>query len=99
MVFYWFSVNVNGNWIDMELKSRLSREIVIKYNDKPVATGKLEFWSGRGNLDFIVEEDGVNVHYFVEIFSVYQGRASGLSVSRNGVTIFVTHRDRRISHQ
>ncbi len=99
MVYYWCSLNVNGNWIDIELISALHREIVIKYNDEPVATGKLGFWSGRGEFNFVVHEDEGKIHYFVEIFPVFHNRAIGISVSRNGVPICVVHRDRRLHQQ
>jgi hypothetical protein len=80
----------------MELDSQLHRRVVIKYCDKTVARGKLS-WSRDGNFDFIADEDGESVHYLIETFPVFRG--IGFSVSRNGVKIFVTHRDRRSTQQ
>jgi len=89
MVLHLFSLNVNENWIDLELNRAWRNEVVIKYNDEPVITEKLGFSSTEGEFEFIVLEEGTEVRYFVQL--VLENEVWRTYVTRNGNPLLVTY--------
>ena len=93
MMEYGFSLNVNGNWIDLEYSSGWNWIVTIKYNDEPVLTEKIRGTSGRGEFEFDAVEENTEVRYYIEM--VLLGERWEFYVTRNGIPILATSRNRR----
>ncbi|MFW9979748.1 MAG: hypothetical protein ACFFEJ_16825 [Candidatus Thorarchaeota archaeon] len=94
MIWNWFSVNVNGNWIDFQTSGKLGITIVIRYNDEIVVTERMGAFSSRHrSFEFEGEEDGSNVRYLVEMIPLY--RTLSFILYRDGVLILTSQRTRK----
>ena len=80
-----FSLNVNGDWIDVRNEGIVVPRVIISYNGEPVVS---ERCNGTGAYEFIVEEGDSRTVYNVELHTI--GQAVSYTVKRSGKLLLVT---------
>ena len=84
-----FSLNVNGNWIDVRTEGFWKPKVIVLYNGEPLIT---ERWTGERLFELKVTEEGSRVVYNIEIILIQ--RSITYIVRRNGILLLVTEGNR-----
>ena len=93
MKWLYFSLKTNENWIDFEIEGRWSKTVIIKYNEEAVVTEKIGMSLSWQTFEFVIVEEDSDVHYSIEVKPMW--RLVSFTVTRNGIPLLVTHKDRR----
>ena len=80
-----FSLNVDGNWIDVKNEGVVVPRVIISYNGDTVVSAR---WTGTAVYEFSVDEGESKTLYAVELHTIAQ--AVSYAVRRNGKLLLVT---------